>query len=95
MNTEKEDFHQLELRTHVRECTYGWGDVEAADVGSRPVVDFTLRVESPITVVSGAAPHTVPVSQAVQIGPVPTVMWVSKDNSAATVIEIHPPIGGV
>lgn len=69
----------MDLCTCVHECTYGWGDVEAAQVGCWPVVDLTLSVESAISVVSAIAPDTAPVGQAVQVCPVPTPLWVSKD----------------
>lgn len=45
--------------------TYGRGDVEAAEVGGRPIVDLSLGVEPAIAVVCGGAPHAAPVGQAI------------------------------
>lgn len=87
----------MDLCKNVLEFTYGWGDVEAAEVGCWAIVDLTLSVESAITVVSGTTPDTAAVGQAVQVCPVPTALWVSKGikcfdcygYSTMPVVELH------
>lgn len=72
------------------ESTYDCGDVQAAEVGCRPVVDLALGVEPAIPVVSGATPHTASVGQTVQVCPVSTALWVSKQTQSSDCYKYMP-----